>query len=214
MFLFEHGCSRAVVLQGWSLRSWAAWASPGNLVVVQTLSRVRLFETPWTAIHQASLSFTISRSLLRVMSIESVMPPDHLILCHPLLLPSIFPSIRIFSNELALHIRWPNTGTSASASILPMNIQGGFPLGGLISLRSRYAHSQALFQKPCRWGPATCVFPALQAILSLAKKGLRNSEMEWRPTISSFQFFSSFSAHCERLLLFQLLLGSCAPAFL
>ena len=76
--------------------------------VVQSLSHVGLLATPWTAAHQASLSFTISRSLLKLMSIESVMPSNHLILCLPLLLlPSIFPSIRVFSNELALCIRWP-----------------------------------------------------------------------------------------------------------
>ena len=81
----------------------------GSLVVlVQSLSRVHLFETPWTAAHLASLSFTVSQSLPKLMFIESVMPSNHLILCHPLfLLPSIFPSIRVFSNELALHIRWP-----------------------------------------------------------------------------------------------------------
>ena len=78
------------------------------LTVVQLLSRVWLFVIPWTAPHQASLSFIISRSLLKLMPIESVMPPNLLILCRPLLLlPSIFPSIRIFSNESALHIRWP-----------------------------------------------------------------------------------------------------------
>ena len=71
----------------------------------ELFSRVRLFVIPWTAAHQASLSFIVSRSLL--MSIELVMPSNHLILCHPiLLLPSIFPSIRVFSSELALHIRW------------------------------------------------------------------------------------------------------------
>ena len=75
---------------------------------VQLLSRVRLFVTPWTATCQASLSITNSRSLLKPMCIESVMPSNHLILCCPLLLPpSIFPSIRVFSNELALCIRWP-----------------------------------------------------------------------------------------------------------
>ena len=73
---------------------------------VQSLSRVQLFATPWTAAHQASLSFTISRSLLKLISIELVMPSNHLVLCHPLLLPSIFPSIRVFSNESALCIRW------------------------------------------------------------------------------------------------------------
>ena len=72
------------------------------------LSRVQLFATPWTAACQASLSITNSQSLLRLMSIKSVMPSNHLILCRPLLLlPSIFPSIRVFSNESVLHIRWP-----------------------------------------------------------------------------------------------------------
>ena len=74
----------------------------------QLLSHAQLFVTPWTAEGQASLSFTISQSLLKLMSIESMMPSNHLILCPPLfLLPSIFPSIRVFSSELALHIRWP-----------------------------------------------------------------------------------------------------------
>ena len=78
------------------------------VVVDQSLSRGRLFVTPWTTVCQASLSFTISQSLLKLMSIESVVPSNHLMLCHPLLLlPSIFPSIRVFSSELALHIRWP-----------------------------------------------------------------------------------------------------------
>ena len=77
-------------------------------LVVQSMSSVWLFVTPWTAACQASLSFTISWSLLKLMSIESVMPSNHLILCHPLLLlPSIFPSIRVFSNESALLISWP-----------------------------------------------------------------------------------------------------------
>ena len=75
--------------------------------IVQSLSGVQLFATPRTAAHQASLSFTISQSLRKLMSIESVMPSNHLILCHPLLLPSSFPSIRVFSSELALRFRWP-----------------------------------------------------------------------------------------------------------
>ena len=88
-------------------------------VSVQLLSRVWFFVNPWTAAHQASLSFTISQSLLKLMSIESVMPSNHLILCRPLLLlPSIFPSIRVFSNVLALHIRWPKYW---SFSISPFN---------------------------------------------------------------------------------------------
>ena len=75
---------------------------------VQSLSRVRLFVTPWTAARQASLSIANSQSLLKLMSIESVMPSNRLILCHPPLLPpSIFPSIRVFSNESVLRIRWP-----------------------------------------------------------------------------------------------------------
>ena len=77
-------------------------------IVVQSLSCVRLFATPWTAARQASLSFTISQSSLKLMSIESVMPSNHLILCRPLLLPPlIFPSIRVFSSESVLPIRWP-----------------------------------------------------------------------------------------------------------
>ena len=75
--------------------------------LVQSLSRVQLFATPWTAARQASLSFTISCSLPRFMPTESVMPSNRLILCHPLLLPSIFPSIRVFSSESGLCIRWP-----------------------------------------------------------------------------------------------------------
>ena len=75
---------------------------------IQSLSHVRLFVTPWTAAHQASLSITNSRSLLKLTSIESVMPSNHIILCRPLLpLPSAFPSIRVFSSESVLHIRWP-----------------------------------------------------------------------------------------------------------
>ena len=101
---------------------------------------VRLFVTPWTAAHQTPLSFAVSQSLLKFMCIEMVMLSNHLILCRPLiLLPSIFPSIRVFSNELALCIRWPSTGASALPSVLPMSIQGWFPLGltGLISLQSK-----------------------------------------------------------------------------
>ena len=80
---------------------------PNSAYSVHSLSRVRLFATPWTAAQQASLSITYSWSLLKFMFIKSVMPSNHLILCHPLLLlPSIFPSIRIFSNGSVLHIRW------------------------------------------------------------------------------------------------------------
>ena len=107
---------------------------------VQSLSRVQLFATPWTAACQASLSIANSWSLLKLMSIELVMPSNHLNLCHPLLLlPSIFPSIRVFSNESVLWIRWPKYW-SFSFSISPSNdIQDWFPLGwtGWISLQSK-----------------------------------------------------------------------------
>ena len=95
--------------------------APIVVTVVQSLSFIQLFATPSTAALQVSLSITKSWSLLRLMSIESVMPSNHLILCHPLLLlPSIFPSISIFSSELALHIRWPKYW-SFSFSISPFN---------------------------------------------------------------------------------------------
>ena len=91
---------------------------------VQLLSCVQLFATPWTAACQASLSITDSWTLLKLTSIKSVMPSKHLILCHPLLLPSIFPSIRVFSNESVLHIRWPKYW-SFSFSISPSNEYSG-----------------------------------------------------------------------------------------
>ena len=97
---------------------------------VQSLSRVRLFVTPWTAVHQASLSTTNSQSLLKLMSMESVTPSNHLILCRsPFFLPSIFLSIKVFSNESVLHIRWPKYW-SFSFSIRPSN-----EYSGLISFR-------------------------------------------------------------------------------
>ena len=97
---------------------------------VQLLIHIQLFVTPWTAARQASLSIANSWSLLKLMSIELVMPANHLILCHPLLLlPSIFPSKRVFSNESVLHIRWPNYW-SFSFSISPFNEHSG-----LVSLR-------------------------------------------------------------------------------
>ena len=94
-----------------------------NLVVVQSLSLVQLFVTPWTAACQASLPFTLSQSLLKLMCIESVMLSSHLILCFPLLLPAVFPSIRVFSNESALCIMLPKYWSFCSASVLSMNIQ-------------------------------------------------------------------------------------------
>ena len=96
--------------------------------------------TPWTAARQASLSFTISWSLLKLMSMESMMPSNHHIFCHLLLLlPSIFPSIRVFSNESALHVKQPKYWPLSSASVLLMNMQDRFHLGltGLISLKPK-----------------------------------------------------------------------------
>ena len=100
-----------------------------KVVLVQSLSHVQLFAIPWTAACQASLSFPISWNLLKLVFIESVIPSNHLILCHPLLLPSIFPSIRVFSNELTPGIRWPKYW-SFSFSISPSN-----KYSGLISFR-------------------------------------------------------------------------------
>ena len=100
------------------------WATKTTLL----LSHVWFFATPWIAAHQAPLCFIISQSFLKLMSIESVVPSNHLILCCPLLLlPSIFPSIRVFSNELALHIRWPNYWS--------FNISPFSEYSGLISFR-------------------------------------------------------------------------------
>jgi len=102
-------------------RNWMSNAFLVGIVVVYSLNRVQLFATPWTAAHQASLSFTIFKSLLNFKSIKLLMPSNHLILCCPLLLPpSIFPSIRIFSSESALRIRWPKYW-SFSFSICPSN---------------------------------------------------------------------------------------------
>ena len=110
------------------------------IFVVQSLSHVLLFATPWTAARQASLSFTISWSLLKLMSIESVMPSNHLILCRPLLLlPSIFPSIRVFQNESPLCIRWPKYWTFS------FNISPSSEYSGLISFRIDWMDTGAYF---------------------------------------------------------------------
>ena len=112
-----------------------------TVVAVRSLSRVWLFATPWTAARQASLSFTISQSLLKLMSIESVMPSNHLTLCcHFLLLPSVSPSVRFFSMSQLFASGGQSIGASALASALSMNIQGLFPLGlaGLMSLQSKW----------------------------------------------------------------------------
>ena len=107
---------------------------------VQSLGHVWFFAIPWTAACQASLTITSSQSLLKLMSIELVMASNHLILCHPLLLPpSIFPSIRVFQMSQFFTSGGQSIGVTASASVLPMNIQDWFPLGwtGWISLQSK-----------------------------------------------------------------------------
>ena len=118
---------------------FGSYFSFSKVVSVQLLSCIQLFKTPQTAASWTSLSFTISQSLLKVMSIESMMPSNHLILCHPLLLPSVFPDIRVFSNESPLRIRWLKYWSFNLTSVLPMNVQGWFPLGltGLKSFLSK-----------------------------------------------------------------------------
>ena len=103
----------------------AVLLNSGQVSSVQSLCHVQLFATPWTIAHQASLSIANSRSLLKLMSIESLMPYNHLILCHPiLLLPSVFPSSRVFSNQSVFFTSsGQSIAVSASASVLPMNIQ-------------------------------------------------------------------------------------------
>ena len=106
---------------------------------VQSLSHVQLFATPWIAAYQASLSITNSWILLKFISIELVISSNHLSLCCPLLLPSIILSIRVFSNQSVLHIRWPKYWSFSFSICLPVNIQDLFPLGwaGLISFPSK-----------------------------------------------------------------------------
>ena len=117
----------------YKMRRFGILRNTSQFSSVQSLSRVWLFVTPWTAARQASLSITNSWSLFKLMSIESVMPSNHLILCCPLLLPpSIFPSISVFSNESALRIRWPKYW-SFSFNISPSNEHSG-----LISFRMNW----------------------------------------------------------------------------
>ena len=135
------------------LKSW--WKLNAiQFSLVQSLSRVQLFVTPWTVACQASLSITNAWSLLKRMFIESVVPSNHLIHCHPLLLlPSIFPASGSFPKSQFFTSGGQNIGASASASVLPVNIQVWFPLGltGLISLLSRGLSkvlSKITIQKP------------------------------------------------------------------
>ena len=115
------------------------WLPTLQFSSVQSLSHVQLFGTPWIAAHQASLSITNSQSSLRLTSIESVMPSSHLILCHPLLLlPPIPPSIRVFSNESTLRMRWPKYWSFSFSIVLPMSTQDwSLKWTGWISLQSK-----------------------------------------------------------------------------
>ena len=132
---------------------------------VQSLSCVQLFVTPWTAARQAFLSITNSWSLLKLMSIESVMPSSHLILCHPLLLlPSVFPSIRVFSSESALHIRWPKY-CSFSFSISPSNEYSGLIYFRTISSSSvKCGYSKVPAHRTVVW--KFIMVPSTQEVLS------------------------------------------------
>ena len=154
-------------------------------IVVQSLSCVRLFATPWTAACQASLSFTVSQSLLKFMSIESVMPTNHLILSHPfLLLPSIFPSIRVFSNESVLCIRWPKY-RSFSLSINPSN-----EYSGLISFRMDWVWSALCPRDSQESSPA----PQFKSINSLVLSLLHG------PNVTSiYDYWKNHSFDCTDL---------------
>ena len=106
--------------RAWTVHQyWTILIVRGGCCCFQLFSHVWLFASPWTAAHHASLSFTVSRSLLKLMSVELVIPSNHLFLCHPLL-PSVFPSIRVFSSESTLCIRWPKYW-NLSFSISPSN---------------------------------------------------------------------------------------------
>ena len=145
------------------------------VIVVQLPSHVRLFVAPWTAAHQASLSFTVSWNLLKLMSIELSVPSNHLILCHALLLlPSLLPSIKVFSNESALHIRWPRYW-SFSFSISPSN-----EYSGLISFRMDWLDTCSGLNGGCSLAqlcPTLCItvdcstpgFPVIHCLLEFAQ---------------------------------------------
>ena len=161
---------------------------------VQLLSHVRLFVTPWIAAHQASLSITNARSSHKLMSIESVMPSSHLILCHPLLLlPAIPPSIRVFSNESSLHMRWPKYW-SFSFSISPSSTQDWFPLRltGLISLQ--YKELSKVFSNTTI---QSIHFPALSFLYSPTLTSIhdywKNHSLDWmdlcwQSNVSAFEY--------------------------
>ena len=164
-----------------------------GLIVALSLSHVQLFATPWTAAWQASLSFTISLSLLRFMPIESVMLSNHLILCHPLLFClQSFPASGSFPMNRLFTSGGQSIGASASASVLPANIQGGFPLvlNGLISLQSK--DSQESFPAPQVKGISSSVLslfycPALTSVHDNHKNhSFDNTDLYWQSNVSAF----------------------------
>ena len=160
---------------------------------VQSLSHVRLFVTPWTAARQVSLSITNSRSLPKLMFIESVMPSNHLILCHPLpLLPSIFPSIRVFSNETVLHIRWPKYW-SFSFSVSPSNEYSGLtsfrmdwldPLAVQGTLKSLLQHHSS--KASILWHSAFFIVQLLHPYMTTGKTILWLDEPLLKSNVSAF----------------------------
>ena len=155
----------------WHIDSHLHWVQFSS---VQSLSRVRLFATPWITARQASLSITISRSSLRLTSIESVMPSSHLILCHPLiLLPPVPPGIRVFSNESTLLMRWPKYWSFSFSIILSKEIPG------LISFRmdwlDLWTFNSCTKERQC-WELAIC-FP-----ISGSQPHLRFFSAPWQPS--------------------------------
>ena len=158
-----HACSASAPL-GNCFYLPGSHSSQDKVSSVPSLSRVRLFATPWMAARQASLSITNSWTLLKVMSIESVMPPNHLILCCPLLLPpSIFPSIRVFSSDSVLHTRWPNDW-SFPFSISPSDEYSGQFGTYKYQYRFQFCFVLSVFfllPKPAIFGDKPDFFPSL-----------------------------------------------------
>ena len=168
-------------------------------------SVIKLWPIPWTAAHPTSLSFTISQSLLKLMSIESVMPSNHLILCCPLLLlPSVFPSIRVlFPVSKLLASGGQNIGTSPSASVLPVNIQDWYPLGltGLISLSLLQPHN---LKASILWHSTFFCGPTLTSVYECWKNhSFDYMDLCWQSDVSIFCYTvyvcQSFSSKEQRM---------------
>ena len=170
LLLPQHDWGGQVGAGGWAqlkpgnsftrLESLLLWMSK-SISSVQSLSHVQRFATPWTTTRQASLSITNSQNLLKLMSIESVMPSNHLILCHPFfLLPSIFPRPESFQMSQFFTSGGQSIGVSASASVLPVNIQDWFPLGwtGWISLLKTYKLEEKLYSMEILGSPREVLF--------------------------------------------------------